>query len=244
MTANWIFTVLGFGTQQFVWALAVTIVFSVVARWLRGVSSSGAIAGAFVCFVLYVSAGPGAFLVLVSVFLVTWLATRFGYKRKQKLGTAENRAGRTASQVLANLAAAAGCVAISAFLRENIFLIAGIAALAEAAADTVSSEMGQVSVETVRLVTNWRAVPAGTNGGVSPLGTLSGVVAAAIVSAIAFLAGLVSLRGAYVSLFGGVAGMIADSYLGATLERRGMLGNDGVNFISTLIAAGVALVLA
>jgi uncharacterized membrane protein len=35
--------------------------------------------------------------------------------------------------------------------------------------------------------------------------------------------------------------MLFDSVLGATLERRGLLGNDGVNFVSTVFAADVAL---
>jgi uncharacterized membrane protein len=35
--------------------------------------------------------------------------------------------------------------------------------------------------------------------------------------------------------------MVADSYLGALFERRNLLNNDGVNFLSTLVAAGVAL---
>jgi uncharacterized membrane protein len=38
-------------------------------------------------------------------------------------------------------------------------------------------------------------------------------------------------------------GMIADSYLGATLERRKLLNNNGVNFLGTLAAAGGALLL-
>jgi uncharacterized membrane protein len=37
--------------------------------------------------------------------------------------------------------------------------------------------------------------------------------------------------------------MIADSFLGATLERRGTLGNNGVNFLSTTFAAGAALLI-
>ena len=37
--------------------------------------------------------------------------------------------------------------------------------------------------------------------------------------------------------------MLGDSILGATLERRGFLGNDGVNFLSTVFAADLALVL-
>jgi uncharacterized membrane protein len=43
-----------------------------------------------------------------------------------------------------------------------------------------------------------------------------------------------------ISIIAAVAGMIADSFLGALLERRKLLNNDWVNFVSTLIAAGVA----
>jgi uncharacterized membrane protein len=37
--------------------------------------------------------------------------------------------------------------------------------------------------------------------------------------------------------------MIADSFLGAVMERRKLLNNDAVNFLGTLIAAGVASLL-
>ncbi|HEY5178049.1 MAG TPA: DUF92 domain-containing protein, partial [Terriglobales bacterium] len=42
----------------------------------------------------------------------------------------------------------------------------------------------------------------------------------------------------------GVAGMVLDSVLGATWERSGKMGNDGVNFVSTVFAADVALTVA
>jgi uncharacterized membrane protein len=45
-----------------------------------------------------------------------------------------------------------------------------------------------------------------------------------------------------ISCAGGVFGLLFDSLLGATLEERGWLNNDAVNFLSTLSAAGFALV--
>jgi len=39
----------------------------------------------------------------------------------------------------------------------------------------------------------------------------------------------------------GTLGSFADSYLGALLERRGWIGNDAVNFLSTTIAALIAI---
>lgn len=224
-------------------ALVVTGGFALLGRWVRGVSVSGAVAGAVVCFILYAAAGPSAFASLVSVFVLTWVVTRFGYRRKQKLGTAENREGRTASQVLANVATAAAAAAVSALTGKTVFLLATAAALSEAAADTVSSELGQAYGRTAHLITTWRSVPAGTDGGMSLIGSLGGIGAAAIVSGVSLFAGLIPSRWFIISLIAGSLGMIVDSYLGALLERRKLLNNDWVNFLSTVAAAGIAILL-
>jgi len=225
-------------------AVVVTAIFASLARWVRGVSFGGAIAGAAVCFVLYAAVGIGAFVALVSVFALIWISTRFGYRRKEKLGTAERLDGRSALQVLANLAVAAVCAGLSAYTQAKaVFLLALSAALAEAAADTVSSELGQARSARARLITTWEEMPAGTDGGVSWTGTVAGIAAAAVVSFVCVLSGLIPLRWLGISIVAAVAGMIADSFLGALLERRKLLNNDAVNFLGTLIGAGLASLL-
>jgi uncharacterized protein (TIGR00297 family) len=217
---------------------AVTVAFSALARWIRGVSPSGAVAGAIVCLLLYAGAGPGAFAALVSVFTLAWITTRLGHQRKGKLGIAEKQDGRTASQVLANLGVAAACAALYAASHGRaVFLFATAAALSEAAADTVSSELGQAGSDKARLITTWKQVPAGTDGGVSLIGTLAGIAAAALVSLVCVLSGLLPWKWLGAAVVAAVIGMFADSYLGAWLERRHLLNNDSVNFLSTLIAA-------
>jgi len=229
-----------------IWAaLAVTVVFTALARLTRGVTTSGAVAGFVICFLIYRGSGPAAILALLSVFIVTWIATRFGYQRKQRLGTAEPREGRQASQVLANLGTAAICAILYRVFHANaVYLVAMAAALAEAAADTVSSELGQTSQREPRLITTWDHVPAGTDGGISRRGTAGGFLAAAIVSAVCVFTGIVPLRQFAVVWAAAVIGMVTDSLLGASLERRKLMSNDAVNFASTLVAAGLAAVLA
>jgi uncharacterized protein (TIGR00297 family) len=216
------------------------LIFTAFGRWLRGVSNSGAVAGAVVCFLLSACAGGGALAALVSVFVLTWLATRFGRSRKQNMGTAE-KGGRTASQVLANLGAATIAAVLFTVYGKTEFLLAMAAALSEAAADTVSSEIGQAVGTNPRLITTWKVVPAGTDGGVTIAGTFAGVIAAVLVSTVCVFTGLLSWKWFGIAVGAATVGMIADSFLGAWLERRGILNNDLVNFLGTLAAAGIAM---
>ena len=223
--------------------LAVTVAFAVAARVLRSVTLGGAIAGGLVTFLLWI-AWPPTFAALFTVFVLTSAATRVGYRSKQQIGVAEKREGRSASQVLANLSVATAAALAAAYLHQPLFLFGCAGALAEAAADTVSSEMGQALSREPFLITNFQPVPAGTNGGVSAAGTLAGIAAALVVSAVCVLARVVPGHGLFIAVVAGAAGMLFDSFLGATLERARLLGNDQVNFTSTLFAAALASLIA
>jgi len=225
-------------------AAVVTVAFAALARAVRGVSRGGAVAGAACCFVLFAGAGLGAFLALVSLFALAWASTRLGYSRKQKLGLAERKDGRNAWQVIANLGVATLCAAAFRGMNNPVFLMAMAAAFSEAAADTVSSELGQASESRPRLITTWKPVDPGTNGGITWAGTLAGITAAGIISGVCVFSQLIPLRVGLLAAIAGIAGMICDSYLGATLERRRCLNNDAVNFLSTVVAAFVAFALA
>jgi len=133
---------------------AITVVFAALGRAIHGVTTSGAIAGAAVCLAILWGAGLGGFAALLAVFLLTWAATRIGYASKQRLGTAEADLGRDERQVLANLGVAALCSLLHAPGGRPWLVIAMTAALAEAAADTVSSEIGQAVGGVPRLITN------------------------------------------------------------------------------------------
>lgn len=221
--------------------LAVTLSFSVVGYVVRGVNRDGAIAGAAVCFVFFACTGPGAFSALAALFLVTWVATRFGRTRKQELGTAERHEGRRASQVLANLSTASICALLYAVSGRAVFLLAFGASLAEVAADTVSGELGQAFDQSARLITTLEIVPAGTDGGITLTGTMAGIVAALIISITCYMAGLLNSYGLFLAALGGFLGMILDSVIGAIWERKGLLNNDAVNLLSTIAAASLAV---
>jgi uncharacterized protein (TIGR00297 family) len=226
-------------------AAVLAVGFAILARAMGSVTDGGAIAGVVVAFILMLAAGFGGFVPLLTVFLLTVISTAWGYKRKQRLGVAERKKGRKASQVLANLGTAAICVLPVIWFPQlqDVLLVAAAAAFAEAAADTVSSELGQATARRAHMITDFRDVPIGTNGAISIEGTLSGCVAACIVAWVSAVVGFVEWHWTPTIAFVAIGGMFLDSIMGATWERSGKVGNDAVNFISTVFAADVALVV-
>jgi uncharacterized protein (TIGR00297 family) len=227
-------------------AAVLAVGFAILARAMGSVTDGGALAGVLVAFLLMLAAGFAGFIPLLTVFLLTVISTAWRYKRKQRLGIAERKKGRKASQVLANLGAATICVVPVIWFPQlqDILLVAAAAALAEAAADTVSSELGQATARSAYMITDFRDVPIGTNGAISLEGTLSGCVAASIVAWVSAVVGLVEWHWTPTIAFAAIGGMFLDSIMGATWERSGKVGNDAVNFISTIFAADVALLVA
>jgi uncharacterized protein (TIGR00297 family) len=225
-------------------AIVVAFSFALVARIVGAVTDGGALAGIMIAFIVMLAAGLPGLVPLVAVFLLTFASTRWGYARKLRLGVAERRRGRTAWQVLANLAPAAMCALPVIWLPQlsELLLTGTVAALAEAAADTVSSEIGQATARGAYLITDFRDVPIGTNGAISIEGTISGCVAACVVSWISASYGVLDWRWTFVVAFAAIGGMFLDSLMGATWERAGRMGNDSVNFVSNIFAANVALV--
>jgi uncharacterized protein (TIGR00297 family) len=189
----------------------------------------------------------------LALFVLAFAATRFRRSQKERSGLAESRRGRRASQVAANMGAAAlAALALSppifyaldlhgwTFSGPTLFAPV-IAALAEAAADTVSSEIGQAVGGMPWIITSFRRIQPGTDGAVSVTGTAAGLAAAAIVVLAAVPTLRFDWREASLAWVAAVCGLFADSLIGATLERHGWLNNDAVNFLSTAIAALIAI---
>jgi uncharacterized membrane protein len=146
---------------------------------------------------------------------------------------------------------------------------AAAGAIAAAAADTWATEIGAFSPFPPRLITSGRRVTRGASGGITALGTLGGVAGALTIAWLAHVAGpRGKAPGLLILAAAGVAGMLADSVLGATLQgkyecpacdarfERGQtvchepvrlasgwrwLDNDGVNLAATLVGAAVAV---
>jgi uncharacterized protein (TIGR00297 family) len=119
----------------------------------------------------------------------------------------------------------------------GIVMAAFVASLGAGISDTLSHEIGALYGGTPRVITTFSRANPGDSGAVSLVGTVAGLVAAFGLAFIGGGMGLLSLTLCIVA--GGCAflGNLVDSVLGATLERRGVVDNNGVNAACTLSAA-------
>ncbi len=235
-------------SRRIILAVAINLAFALAALALRTITRSGAAAGFLLGVMVYLGWGWRSFLLLLAFFVLGSAATRLGYATKAARRIAERRGGaRSWREAVANLLPGAFfSILVITTHHERAFLVALIAAFAEATGDTVSSEIGQWRSARAYLITSFKPVPAGENGAVSLAGSLAGLAGAAAVVALGFALGLCGpdgFPGAAVALVAAIAGNLLDSLLGATVERRALVSNGAVNFAGTGFAGAVALAL-
>ncbi|AXV39669.1 TIGR00297 family protein [Methanobacterium sp. BAmetb5] len=179
--------------------------------------------------VIIIFAAGVNWLLLIFLFLILGVGfTRYKHDYKKEIGVYEGT--RTIKNVVSN--------GIVAFVMAAFGNYAGfIGSIATATADTMASEVGVAT--TPRLITNFKKVPPGTDGGVSVLGTFAGIVGAGLIGLAAYILGIYPdlVRTMVIALVAGTFGCLVDSILGAILEIKGYLTNEHVNLLATLAGA-------
>ncbi len=223
-------------------------------RWLR---AGGAWAAAVVGAAVFGCTGWAGAVPLLLFFATSTLLGRLPGR-----GAGGRHEARDARQVAANGGAAALAAMLAAGGAHWALPALG-GALATANADTWATELGMRWGGAPRALALGPVLEPGVSGGMSAVGTFGGLAGAALIAVVA---------GGWPALLGGVAGLLADSLLGATLQavyrcpvcgartearphgcpssvvpQRGRLrwlDNDGVNLAATLCGAAAAALLA
>lgn len=217
------------------------IVLASLAWYLRAVTIAGAATGIVVAACLYYSAGYTGLALLAVFFVSGTLVTRYRGDEKRQKGFADaDKPARTAAQVLANSGAALLCaIALLIFpQQQNAWLVGIAAAFSSATADTWSSELGVVLGKTIFRPFSKSTARAGDNGVVSLEGTIAGIAGSLL---IALVFHWLAFPAYGLLLLAGTLGNLSDTWLGEIAENKGWIGNDVVNFLSTLIASFIAL---
>lgn len=175
-------------------------------------------------------------LFLIIIFLLLGLVfTKYKHQYKKEIKIYEGT--RTIRNVVSN-----GIVpfTMAAFGNYGGF----IGSIATATADTMASEVGVTT--TPRLITTFKKVPPGTDGGVSIPGTAAGIIGAGIIGISAYILGIFPdpVKTLEIAVISGTIGCFVDSILGAVLERKKYLNNEHVNLIATVCGALIGIILA
>ncbi|MBX8632397.1 MAG: DUF92 domain-containing protein [Thermoplasmata archaeon] len=233
-----------FSTFNAAASLLISAGLSLLAFRQKLLTRDGSVSAFLISSIIGVFGGLSWLLTILSFVLAAFVTTRFRLLEKAGKGLQEGRMGeRGMLNVIANSLPGV-FIAVLSFAMPGALTRSGYATLfmcsiGAAASDTLASEIGVIDRNT-RLITTFRRIPTGTDGGVSVLGTLSAVGGSFFIGAIGYI--FITLGGTQLSLWSigfvtllGFLGSVIDSVLGATLERRGLIGKQ-TNNISSIVA--------
>jgi uncharacterized protein (TIGR00297 family) len=220
---------------------------AVAALAVRAVDLSGAVSAVVIGTAVTLGLGLPGLALMIAFFVLGSAVTKLGYRAKAARGIAQEKGGARGWRhawanggIPAFLAVLAGMAPPG--LRD-LLALGYAAAVATAAADTCSSEVGKAYGQSTFLITTLRPVPPGTEGAVSVQGTLGGLAGAFAVGATGVWAGLLGWPEACLVTLAGLAGSLAESLLGTVAERRGWMDNNLLNAANTAIGAVVVVLL-
>jgi uncharacterized protein (TIGR00297 family) len=264
MTYNEDYIIIPFGSAMTMWLfytfrygyvvetvyLITVLVFAFVLGYLayraRIADISAMLSATLLGVVIIISTDVWWYLTLLAFFFLGGMFTRYKYEFKKSRGIAESKGGvRGYKNVFSNsLAALALAVAYKVFPSYAMLLLpAYLGSIATATGDTLASEIGQTWKGEPIMITTFKKVRPGTDGGVTTLGEFAAFAGAGAIALLSlmFLKNDVGL--AFAVLAGGFIGTNIDSVLGATLQQRGYLSNNGVNLFATISGAIISAIL-
>ncbi|MDR2866219.1 MAG: DUF92 domain-containing protein [Methanomassiliicoccaceae archaeon] len=228
---------------------------SILAQYLGLLTFDGAAVSLGIGLIIGLFGSVDWLLVLIIFTALGFAATLVGLAKKRSKGLQE---GKTGERMYKNVVAVSftPCLfAVLSFLiggtggeHYTIMCIAYISSITVAAADTIASEVG-VKDKRVWLITTFKRVPPGTDGGVSVIGTLLALMAASVTAVIGWLLifGLTFDVLFFVPIMAGMVGCFADSVVGATIEQAGYVSkytnNATTAFMGALFAIFVCVFL-
>tara|TARA_B100000902_G_scaffold57457_1_gene64342 strand:+ start:5599 stop:6375 length:777 start_codon:yes stop_codon:yes gene_type:complete len=243
-------------TLTILFIVIVSISLSFYANFSKVLDKGGSVLAFLICFVSGVF-GHWSWLLIILIFVgSSFLATRFAIVYKKALGVEESDEGtRGGSNVISNgiLPPLIALAYSFGLLSPEQALVAFTTSMAAASADTMASEIGVLSPSPVLITNPRKVVEPGVDGGISFEGLTASFLSAVSISMLAYAGFLVlieekhafsasiELNYLFISAFFGFLGSVIDSLLGATLQNRGILTNNGVNLVSISLSVMLSL---
>jgi uncharacterized protein (TIGR00297 family) len=234
--------------EKMVFALVFSFFLGVLAYRAKIADVSALLSAALLGVLIIVFSKLSWFLLLLTFFILGGGFTRYKYAYKESIGIAQAKDGiRSYENVFSNsMAALALAVAYGVFPEHSLPIVyAYMGTVATATGDTLASEIGTTAKGRPRMITTLKLSEPGTDGAVSLLGELAAIFGSAVIGILAYVLGISDnfILTVLITTAGGFFGTNMDSLLGATLQKRGLLSNSGVNFVATFAGAAISAVL-
>jgi uncharacterized protein (TIGR00297 family) len=231
--------------EKMVLALVFSFFLGILAYRAKIADVSALLSAALLGVLIIVFSGLSWFLLLLTFFILGGGFTKYKYAYKESIGIAQAKDGiRSYENVFSNSTAALTlAVAYGIFPEHSLPIIyAYMGTVATATGDTLASEIGTTARGRPRMITTLKLSEPGVDGAVSLLGELAAIFGSAVIGILAYLLGISDnlLLTVLITTAGGFFGTNVDSFLGATLQKRGVLSNSGVNFVATFMGAGIS----
>lgn len=264
MTSNEDFIVIPFGSAMTMWlfytfrfsypvntleligVLCFAFLLGYLAYRMRIADISAMLSATLLGVVIIISTDIKWYVILLAFFLLGGLFTRYKYDFKKSRGIAESKGGvRGYKNVFSNsMAALVLAVAYKVFPSHSMLLLpAYLGSIATATGDTLASEIGETWKGEPRMITTLKKVRAGTDGGVTVLGEFAAFAGSGAIALLSLMFIKNDLSLAFIVLAGGFIGTNIDSVLGATLQQKGYLSNNGVNLFATISGAIITAII-
>lgn len=217
-------------------AIIIGFGFAIFSYKLKAADLSGLFSGALMGILIIVFTNVSWFLIMLAFFIMGAGTTKYRFERKTALGVAESHGGvRGYFNVFANgLVSLCGAI-LYGVTQDPIFIALFLGSVACATSDTLASEVGVVG-KTPRLITTFKEVPRGTNGGVTLIGEVAAVSGAIVIALLAWVLNVADPVLVVVTVLSGFFGTNIDSLIGALYENKHLIGNAGTNFFATLLS--------
>lgn len=180
----------------------------------------GAILAYLLGLIVIFTSGIAYFLAILVAFLATNFATSYKIKEKIKLKLIiAKKPIRDWKNVLANGFPLLFFSLMEYLFNSNVFIFAFLSSTATFLSDTISTEIGVLSRNKPVLITNFKEVHTGRSGGISLLGTFSGLVSCFFFSIFSsFIFNLEIYKILPLVMLCSTLANIFDSFLGATIQ--------------------------
>ncbi|WP_407356487.1 DUF92 domain-containing protein [Methanolobus sp. WCC5] len=243
----WLFSSFGYSVppQQMFVALVFSLILGYLAYRTKIADLSALFSAALLGVLIIVFSELFWFILLLTFFILGGIFTRYKYGYKESIGLAQSKGGmRSYENVFSNSTAALVLAILYGIYPQHAELIifAYLGTVATATGDTLASEIGTTAHSQPIMITTLKPTQAGVDGAVTVLGELASLLGSMVIGLLAVLFGKVDavFLALFITTTGGFLGTNVDSLLGATLQKRGLLSNSGVNFVATFAGAIIA----